>query len=161
MSSIAAVFAEEGHMRRDALAWVLAAVVLGNTPPLLAQSPTFSLAPGSPSLPAGATSADILAPGGPPGAPGQPVIAIPRLLLGLAATDVVSGISFGVAATRAARPDGEQRDGDGDEAEREAAPHADDAPAEPEAEPAPDRQAERPVADEVREHRRACIARAA
>jgi hypothetical protein len=85
-------------MRRDALAWVLVAVVLGNTPPLLAQSPTFSLAPGSPSLPAGATSADILAPGGPPGAPPAPVVAIPRLLLGLAATDVVSGISFGVAA---------------------------------------------------------------
>lgn len=64
-----------------------------------ATSPSFTLAPGSPSLPAiPATAGDILNPAVPP-APGPlppPVLGIPAAALGLLPGDAISGLSFGI-----------------------------------------------------------------
>src|SRR5262249_18600415 len=67
--------------------------------PAVANSPSFTLSPGSPTLPlVPATAMDILKPAVPP-APGllpAPVIGIPAAALGLLPGDVVTSISFGL-----------------------------------------------------------------
>ena len=73
--------------------------------PAVANSPSFTLNPGSPTLPlVPATAADILNPAVPP-APGPlpaPVIGIPAAALGLLPGDVVTSISFGLGPVAAA-----------------------------------------------------------
>src|SRR5215468_3012452 len=67
--------------------------------PAVANSPSFTLSPGSPTLPlVPATAEDVLNPAVPPG-PGPlpaPVVGIPAAALGLVPGDVISSISFGV-----------------------------------------------------------------
>lgn len=65
----------------------------------VAASPSFTLAPGSPTLGVvGATAADVLEAAAPPGpgTPSAPVIGIPGAALGLVPGDVVAGLSFGL-----------------------------------------------------------------
>src|SRR5262245_6408557 len=62
-----------------------------------AVSPSFTLSPGSPTLPGiPATAADILAPAGPPavGPLPPPVVGIPAAALGLVPGDVITSIQF-------------------------------------------------------------------
>jgi hypothetical protein len=66
--------------------------------PAAATSPSFNLAPGSPTLPAIlAGPSDVLSPAVPPvpGAMPAPVLSIPAAALGLVAGDVVTAISYG------------------------------------------------------------------
>ena len=77
------------------VARALAAAFVLSSGIALATSPSFTLAPGSPTLPLiPAMPADVLAPAVPPmpGPMPPPVIGIPAVALGLLPGDVVTGI---------------------------------------------------------------------
>ncbi len=86
------------RMLTPARVWVVCLWLPGA---VLAQAPSFSLSPPSPTLPAiPATPADVVNPAVPP-APGPmpiPMPAIPGAALGLGPGDVINSISFGSAA---------------------------------------------------------------